>query len=227
MGQKVNPLGLRLGIIEQWRSKWYSDRNYADFLHEDLAIRGLIKQKVKHAGVSKIEIERYPRRMRVTIHTARPGIIIGRRGAEVEKIKRELSERTGKEIHLNIREIKSPDADAQLVAEAVATQLERRASFRRAMKKALEAARQAGAQGIKIMVAGRLGGAEMSRTEWYREGRVPLHTLRANVEFGFAIARTTYGTIGVKVWIFKGEVLGEQAQGEEEDQEATAHVTTT
>lgn len=221
MGQKVHPTGFRLGIIEQWRSKWYLDRNYAESLHEDLAIRQLIKARMKHAGISRVEIERYPRRMRVTIHTARPGILIGRRGTEVEKLKRELATMTDKEIHLNIREVKSPEMDAQLVAEQVAMQLERRASFRRAMKKAQQAAILAGAQGIKIMVAGRLGGAEMSRTEWYREGRVPLHTLRAQVEYGFAIARTTYGTIGVKVWIFKGEVIGRAEEAEGEAQQAT------
>lgn len=209
MGQKVHPTGLRLGTVKTWNSKWFANRqNYADFLHEDLEIRRLIKKRLHHAGISKIEIERFTQRIRVNIHTARPGIIIGRKGQEVEKLKKFLGNRTGKQILLNIREIKTAELDSQLVAESIAQQLERRVSFRRAMKRAESAALQAGAQGIKIMCAGRLGGAEMSRTEWYRSGRIPLHTLRADIDYGFAVARTTYGTIGVKVWIFKGEVVG-------------------
>lgn len=217
MGQKVNPIGLRLGTIKTWDSKWYAaKKDYTAFLHEDLEIRKLIKARLKHAGISKIEIERFTQRIRINIHTARPGIIIGRKGVEVEKLKKFLAKRTGKQILLNIREIKNAELDAQLVAESIAQQLERRISFRRAMKRAESAAMQAGAQGIKIMCAGRLGGAEMSRTEWYRTGRIPLHTIRADIDYGLAVARTTYGTIGVKVWIFKGEVVGDQRPSENE-----------
>lgn len=217
MGQKVHPIGLRLGIIKTWNSKWFAAKqNYTDFLHEDLDIRRLIKGRLRHAGISKVEIERFTQRIRINIHTARPGIIIGRKGAEVEKLKKFLTKRTGKEILLNIQEIKSAELDAQLVAESIAQQLERRISFRRAMKRAEAAALQSGAQGVKIRCSGRLGGAEMSRTEWYRTGRVPLHTLRANIDYGLAVARTTYGTIGVKVWIFKGEVVGEQRRDVDE-----------
>jgi small subunit ribosomal protein S3 len=218
MGQKVNPIGLRLGGIKTWNSKWFATKqNYADFLHEDLEIRRLIKTRLSHAGISKIEIERFTQRMRVNIFTARPGIIIGRKGQEVEKLKKFLTKRTGKQILLNIKEIKNPETDAQLVAEAIAQQLVRRVSFRRAMKRAEQAALQGGAQGIKIMCAGRLGGAEMSRTEWYRSGRIPLHTLRADIEYGLSVAKTTYGTIGVKVWIFKGEIVGDQNFAREEE----------
>ena len=217
MGQKVHPTGLRLGIIKTWDSKWFATkRNYTDFLHEDLDIRRLIKGRLKHAGISKIEIERFTQRIRIHIHTARPGIIIGRKGVEVEKLKKFLTRRTGKEILLNIREIKSAELDAQLVAESIAQQLVRRISFRRAMKRAEAAALQAGAKGIKIRCSGRLGGSEMSRNEWYRTGRVPLHTLRADIDYGFAVARTTYGTIGVKVWIFQGEVVGDQQPQKDE-----------
>jgi small subunit ribosomal protein S3 len=218
MGQKVHPTGLRLGTVKTWNSKWFANRqNYADFLHEDLEIRRLIKKRLHHAGISKIEIERFTQRIRVNIHTARPGIIIGRKGQEVEKLKKFLGNRTGKQVLLNIREIKTAELDAQLVAESIAQQLERRVSFRRAMKRAESAALQAGAQGIKIMCAGRLGGAEMSRTEWYRSGRIPLHTIRADIDYGFAVGRTTYGTIGVKVWIFKGEVVGAMKPATDEE----------
>ncbi len=218
MGQKVHPTGLRLGTVKTWNSKWFANRqNYADFLHEDLEIRRLIKKRLHHAGISKIEIERFTQRIRVNIHTARPGIIIGRKGQEVEKLKKFLGNRTGKQVLLNIREIKTAELDSQLVAESIAQQLERRVSFRRAMKRAESAALQAGAQGIKIMCAGRLGGAEMSRTEWYRSGRIPLHTIRADIDYGFAVGRTTYGTIGVKVWIFKGEVVGAMKPAADEE----------
>jgi small subunit ribosomal protein S3 len=218
MGQKVHPTGLRLGTVKTWNSKWFANRqNYADFLHEDLEIRRLIKKRLHHAGISKIEIERFTQRIRVNIHTARPGIIIGRKGQEVEKLKKFLGNRTGKQVLLNIREIKTAELDSQLVAESIAQQLERRVSFRRAMKRAESAALQAGAQGIKIMCAGRLGGAEMSRTEWYRSGRIPLHTIRADIDYGFAVGRTTYGTIGVKVWIFKGEVVGAMKPATDEE----------
>ena len=195
--------------MRTWDSKWFATkRNYTEFLHEDLGIRHKIKSRLKHAGISKIEIERFTKRIRINIHTARPGIIIGRKGQEVEKLKRFLTKWTGKQVLLNIREIKNAELDAQLVAESIAQQLERRVSYRRAMKRAEAAALQTGAQGIKIMCAGRLGGSEMSRTEWYRSGRIPLHTIRADIDYGFAVARTTYGTTGVKVWIFKGEVVG-------------------
>lgn len=210
MGQKVHPYGFRLGIIKDWHSRWYAEKEYGDFLHEDLTIRDAIKKRLAHAAISKIEIERFSQRMRVNIHAARPGIIIGRKGTEVERLKKMLAGLTDRQIHITIKEVKVPDADAQLLAENVAMQLVRRVSFRRAMKKAQQAALSAGAQGVKIMVAGRLGGSEMSRTEWYREGRVPLHTIRADIDYGFTEARTTYGQIGVKVWIFKGEVIGER-----------------
>lgn len=209
MGQKVHPYGFRLGFNKSWNSKWFAKKQYQEFLHEDLMVRNVIKKRLGHAGISRIEIERYPRKVRVNIHTARPGIIIGRRGAEVEKLKNSLVKKTGKAIHINIIEVKNPDLDAQLVAEGVAQQLIRRVAFRRAMRKAETAALGAGALGVRIAVAGRLGGAEMSRREWYRTGRVPLHTLRADIDYGFAVARTTYGVIGVKAWVFRGEKLGE------------------
>ena len=218
MGQKVHPYGFRLGFIKDWNSRWYAEKDYADFLHEDLAIREAIKKRLSHAAISKIEIERFTQRMRVNIHAARPGIIIGRKGVEVERLKAVLARLTDRQVHITIKEVKVPDLEAQLVAENIAMQLVRRVSFRRAMKKSQQATMSAGAQGVKIMVAGRLGGSEMSRTEWYREGRVPLHTLRANIDYGFAEARTTYGQIGVKVWIFKGEVIGEQPKQEETEE---------
>jgi small subunit ribosomal protein S3 len=210
LGQKVHPTGFRLGIIKNWNSKWFAEKDYATLLHEDLTIRNYIKNKLFHAGVSKIEIERVANKAskaKINIHTARPGIIIGKKGAEVEHLKNDLQALTKKEIIINIKEIRKAEVDAQLVAENVAFQLERRVAFRRAMKRSVTSALKLGAQGIKIACAGRLGGAEMARREWYREGRVPLHTIRADIEYGVAEAKTTYGVIGVKVWIFHGEVL--------------------
>lgn len=217
MGQKVHPYGFRVGIYKNWKSRWYAEKDYSVLLHEDLKIRKAIKERLYHAGISEVEIERFTQRMRINIYAARPGIIIGRKGVEVERLKKMLSSLTERQIHINIREIKNAELDAQLQAEAIALQLERRVSFRRAMKRAQQATMQAGALGIKVMVAGRLGGAEMSRTEWYREGRVPLHTLRADVDYGFAEARTTYGRIGVKVWIYKGEVSSMHAVEEKQE----------
>lgn len=208
MGQKVHPYGFRLGVIYDWKSRWFATRDYADLLQEDLAIRNYIKEHMKRAAISRVEIERTSKRVKVDIFTARPGIVIGRRGAEVDRIKRDLSEMTGKDVQVNIQEIDTPELDAFLVAQNVAEQLEGRVSFRRAMKRAVQNAIRAGAKGIKISCAGRLGGAEMARTEWYREGRVPLQTLRADIDYGFCVARTTFGVIGVKVWIYKG-LIGE------------------
>ncbi len=209
MGQKVNPIGLRLGITKGWDSRWYAEKSkYSDLLHEDIKIRDLIKKSFYQAGISRIEIERAAaERVRIVIHSARPGIIIGRKGQEIDALRSNLSRLTGKEIYLDIREVRRPEIDAQLVAENVALQLERRVAYRRAMKRAISSALRMGALGIKVMVSGRLGGAEIARREWYREGRVPLTTLRADIDYGFAEAYTTYGIIGVKVWIFKGEVL--------------------
>ncbi len=207
MGQKVHPIGLRLGIIKTWDSRWFSKKNYAALLHEDIRIRKIVKERLMHAGVSKIEIERAGQKAKINIHTARPGIIIGKKGAEVDKLKKDLEALTGKQMYINIQEIRRPELEAQLVAENIALQLERRIAFRRAMKKAVTSALRLGAQGIKITCAGRLAGAEIARTEWYREGRVPLHTLRADIQYGFSEAKTTMGQIGVKVWIYKGDVL--------------------
>jgi small subunit ribosomal protein S3 len=207
LGQKTHPYGFRLGIIKTWRSRWYSEKEYANYLQEDLRIRSYVKGRLIHAGVSAVEIERKSNRVHVLIHTARPGIVIGKKGAEIENLKKDLQKFTSREVSITIQEIRRPETDAQLTAENVAMQLERRVAFRRAMKKTVLSSMKLGAKGIKIQVAGRLGGAEMARTEWYREGRVPLHTLRADIDYGFAQARTTYGTIGVKVWIYKGEVL--------------------
>src|SRR5579883_3578512 len=208
MGQKVNPVGLRLGINRTWDSRWFASRDgYAKLLHEDLEIREYLKERLAQAGVSRIVIERPAKKARVTIHTARPGVVIGKKGADIELIRKDLQAMTGNEVHLNIVEIRKPEIDAHLVAENIAQQLERRVAFRRAMKRAVQAAMRLGAQGIRITCAGRLGGAEIARTEWYREGRVPLHTLRADVDYGVATAKTTYGTCGVKVWVFKGEIL--------------------
>ncbi|NLN17524.1 MAG: 30S ribosomal protein S3 [Firmicutes bacterium] len=216
MGQKVHPIGLRIGIIKDWESKWYAGkREFAELLHEDLMIRKYIKERFNAAGVSRIEIERAANRVRVTIHTARPGMVIGRGGTEVESVRKALEEKTGKQIQVNIVEIKVPELDAQLVAENIASQLERRVSFRRAMRQAQQRAMRLGAEGIKISVAGRLGGAEIARTEWNPEGKIPLHTLRADIDYGFAEAATTYGQIGVKVWIYKGEVLPSRSQSSE------------
>lgn len=209
MGQKVHPKGFRIGIIKTWDSNWYADRDYTDLLHEDHKIRLYIKKHFYAAGVSRVEIQRTGNRMRVTIYTAKPGIIIGRGGTEVEKLKADLVKISGKNVSVNIQEIKKPELDAQIVAESVAQQLEKRVSFRRAMKQTVGRTMRAGGEGIKIAIAGRLGGAEIARTEWYSEGKVPLHTLRADIDYGFAEANTTYGKIGVKVWINRGEILPE------------------
>jgi small subunit ribosomal protein S3 len=212
LGQKVNPIGLRLGGIKTWSSSWYSEKKYAELLHEDLKVRRYLKKKLFNAGISKIGIERAANRAKVNIYAARPGVIIGKKGSEIEKLKKDLEGITNREIILNILEVRKPEIDAQLVAENVALQLERRVAFRRAMKKCVTSALKFGAKGIRINCAGRLGGAEMSRSEWYREGRVPLHTLRADIDCGFAEAHTAYGQIGVKVLIFHGEVLPNQKQ---------------
>ncbi|MCK4739607.1 MAG: 30S ribosomal protein S3 [Deltaproteobacteria bacterium] len=211
MGQKVHPIGFRVGIYRDWSSRWYGEKNYAEYLHEDLKIRKFVKKKLFHAGISKIEIERRGDKARLIIHTSRPGIVIGKRGAEVDVLKKQLAKLTGKEVSVDIVEVRKPDLEAQLVAENIALQLERRVSFRRAMKKAVTSSLRMGAGGIKIMCGGRLGGAEIARSEWYREGRVPLHTLRANIDYGFAESKTTYGIIGVKVFIYKGDVAGTNA----------------
>lgn len=207
MGQKTHPIGYRIGYNYTWSSRWYADKDYAKLLHQDIKIRKMVKAKLYHAGVAKVEIERSGDQTRVIIHTARPGIIIGRKGAEVDKLKAALEKEYSGQAYITVKEIKKPELDAQLVSENVATQLEKRVAFRRAMKRSVQSALRLGAQGIKIMVAGRLGGAEIARTEWYREGRVPLHTLRAEVDYGFAEAHTTMGQIGVKTWIYKGEML--------------------
>ncbi|MCI5148591.1 MAG: 30S ribosomal protein S3 [Candidatus Electrothrix sp. MAN1_4] len=209
MGQKVNPIGLRLNITRTWDSIWYADKDYAANLYQDQQIRKYLKKKLYHAGIARIVIERTGEKVRVKLHTARPGIVIGKKGAEIENLKRDLEQKFGRECMIDIQEVRRPEADAQLVAESIATQLERRIAFRRAMKKSISSALRFGVKGIKISCAGRLGGAEMSRTEWFKEGRVPLHTLRADIDYGTAEASTTYGIIGVKVWIFKGEVLAE------------------
>ncbi|MEE9137437.1 MAG: 30S ribosomal protein S3 [candidate division NC10 bacterium] len=215
MGQKVHPEGFRLGYIKTWKSRWFATRAYADQLHEDLKIRRHLKERLYHAGISRIEFERKANQLRIIVRAARPGIIIGRKGSEVDKIRQELAAMTDKELQLDITEVRKAETNAQLVAEATAAQLERRVAFRRAMKRAVQSAMRLGAQGVKIMVSGRLGGAEIARTEWYREGRVPLHTLRADIDYGFAEARTSYGRIGVKAWIFHGEVIPEAvAEGE-------------
>jgi small subunit ribosomal protein S3 len=208
MGQKVNPHGFRLGITTDFKSRWYADKLYKAYVKEDVAIRKLMTTGMERAGISKVEIERTRDRVRVDIHTARPGIVIGRRGAEAERIRGELEKLTGKQVQLNILEVKNPEVDAQLVAQGVAEQLSSRVAFRRAMRKAIQSTMKAGAKGIKVQVSGRLGGAEMSRSEQYREGRVPLHTLRANIDYGVYEARTTCGRIGVKVWIYKGDIVG-------------------
>jgi len=208
LGQKTNPVGLRLGIVKTWDSRWFASKGYSDLLKEDIFIRKYITSRLQRAGISKVVIDRAPKKITVTIFTARPGIVIGRKGTEVDQLRDELQHITKKEIHVNIQEVEKPEIDAQLVAEHVASQLEQRVSHRRAMKKAIASAMRAGAKGIKIMCKGRLGGAEMSRVEQYMEGRVPLHTLRADVDYARATARTTYGTSGVKVWVFHGEIFG-------------------
>jgi len=218
MGQKVHPRGFRLGVIESSDSKWFARRDYRELLHEDLKLRKFLKQRLYHAGISKVEIERAANKAKINIYTARPGIVIGKKGAEIEKLKSELAKLTPKETFINIHEVRRPDLDAQLVAENVALQLERRVAFRRAMKEAVSRGMRMGAQGIKVHCSGRIGGAEIARSEWYREGRVPLHTLRADISYGLAEAKTTYGVIGVKVWVFRGEILTRH----EEDQQKTA-----
>jgi small subunit ribosomal protein S3 len=212
LGQKVNPIGLRLGINKGWSSKWFAEKNYGNLVHQDIKLRKFLKNKFYHAGISKIEIERAADKAKVNIYAARPGIVIGKKGSEIEKLKKELDGMTGGETIINIMEVRKPEIDAQLVAENVALQLERRIAFRRAMKKSVTSALKFGAKGIRITCSGRLGGAEMSRTEWYREGKVPLHTLRADIDYGFAEARTTYGAIGVKVLIYHGDVLPDKKQ---------------
>lgn len=207
MGQKINPIGLRVGINRTWDSRWYAGRDYAKKLVEDLKLREYIREELKAAGISRVIIERAAKNTRVTIYTARPGVIIGKKGADIEKLRQQLSSRAGGEVSLNIVEIRKPELDAQLVAEGVCQQLERRVSFRRAMKRAVQSSLRFGAQGIRINVSGRLGGADIARTEWYREGRVPLHTLRADLDYGFSEAMTTFGIIGVKVWLYKGDIL--------------------
>jgi len=207
LGQKVNPIGLRLGIVKTWESRWFGGKNYAEYILEDHKLRKYIKDKLYHAGVSRIEIERSSKRVRLRIYTSRPGIVIGKKGAEISQLKKEIEKITDREILIDIQEVRKPEIDAQLVAENVALQIVRRVAFRRAMKRGVSSAMRFGALGVKIICSGRLGGAEMARTEWYREGRVPLHTLRADIDYGFIDARTTYGVIGVKVFIFKGEIL--------------------
>lgn len=207
MGQKVNPIGLRVGINRTWDSRWFSDSGYATLLHEDLKLRRFLESKLPQAGISRVIVERPAKRARVTIHAARPGVIIGKKGADIERLRTALNRMTGGDVHLNIVEIRKPEIDARLVAQNIAQQLERRVAFRRAMKRAVQSAMRLGAQGIRINAAGRLGGAEIARTEWYREGRVPLHTLRADVDYGEAEANTTYGICGIKVWVFKGEIM--------------------
>jgi small subunit ribosomal protein S3 len=213
MGQKVHPTGIRLGIVKDWNSKWYADGSqFSELLNDDLAVRGHLTKKLAHALVSNIQIDRPARNARITIHTARPGIVIGKKGEDINNLRQEVAEMMGIPVHINIQEIRKPELDATLVAASVAQQLERRIMFRRAMKRAVTNAMRVGAQGIRIKVSGRLNGAEIARNEWYREGRVPLHTLRANIDYGFAEAKTTYGVLGVKVWIFKGEVFEQPDQ---------------
>jgi len=207
LGQKVHPIGFRLGITKTWDSRWYAEKEYAAFVFEDRKLRDYMRKRLAHAGLAKIEIERAANRVKVKLHTARPGIVIGKKGSEIEALRRDVEKLIRREVMIDIQEVRKPEVDAKLVSENVAQQLIRRVSFRRAMKRAVTAARKFGAKGIKINCSGRLGGAEMSRSEWYREGRVPLHTLRADIDYGFSEATTTYGIIGVKVWIFKGEIL--------------------
>ncbi|MFW6011874.1 MAG: 30S ribosomal protein S3 [Desulfosalsimonas sp.] len=207
MGQKANPIGMRLGINRTWNSRWYAGKDYPSYVYEDHKIRGFLKKKLYHAGISKIEIERSSRRIKLRIHASRPGIVIGKKGSEIEALKKELEKLVSSEVMVDIQEVRKPELDSQLVAENVANQLVRRVAFRRAMKRCVASAMRFGAKGIKIICSGRLGGAEMARVEWYKEGRIPLHTLRADIDYGQAVAETTYGTIGVKVYIFKGEIL--------------------
>jgi len=207
MGQKTHPKGFRLGVIENWDSRWFAGRDYSELLHEDIRVRRFLKKRLYHAGISRIEIERAANKAKINIHTARPGIVIGKKGVEIEKLKTDLNKLMRKETYINILEVRRPDIDAQLVAENVALQLERRVAFRRAMKEVVARAMRMGAQGVRIQSSGRLGGSEIARREWYREGRVPLHTLRADISYGFAEAKTTYGIIGIKAWVMRGDVL--------------------
>ncbi|HEY2396505.1 MAG TPA: 30S ribosomal protein S3 [Rudaea sp.] len=220
MGHKVHPTGIRLGISKDWNSKWYANkREYAEYLTADLKVRDMLRKKLAQAGVSKIQIERPAKSARITIHTARPGVVIGKKGEDIEKLRKDVSKMMGVPAHINVAEVRKPEIDAQLVAESIAQQLERRIMFRRAMKRSVGNAMRLGALGIKVNVAGRLNGAEIARSEWYREGRVPLHTLRADIDYGFAEARTTYGIIGIKVWIYKGEVFDLHAANQETKEE--------
>lgn len=215
MGQKVNPIGMRLGINRTWSSRWYANKDYPGYVYEDHKIREFLKKKLYHAGISSIEIERSSRRVKLRVFASRPGIVIGKKGAEIEALKKELEKLVSAEVMVDIQEVRKPELDAQLVAENVANQLVRRVAFRRAMKRCVSSAMRFGAKGIKIICSGRLGGAEMARVEWYKEGRIPLHTLRADIDYGLAVAETTYGTIGVKVYIFKGEILQEEQVAEQ------------
>ena len=212
MGQKTHPYGFRLVYNKSWHSRWFAERDYSRVLHEDLDLREHLKKRLSHAGVSEVDIERAADKLRVSIYTSRPGIIIGRKGAEVDKLRDDLMKRMGRPVHINIQEIQRPELEAQLVAQSIAGQLERRIAFRRAMKKAMESSFRFGAKGFKVMIAGRLGGHEIARTEWYQDGRLPLHTLKADIDYGFTEARTTYGVIGVKVWIYKGDLLRERGR---------------
>ena len=219
MGQKVNPIGFRIGVNRTWDSRWYADKEYGSLLHEDVGIREYIEEKLSQAGVSRVVIERPAKRARITIHTARPGVVIGKKGADIENLRQELSKMTGGDVTLNIVEIRKPEIDAKLVADNIAQQLSRRVAFRRAMKRAVQSAMRLGAEGIRIKCGGRLGGVEIARAEWYREGRVPLHTLRADIDYGTATAQTTYGACGVKVWVFKGEIMEHDPMASERRQQ--------
>lgn len=207
MGQKVHPVGFRLGYTEDWRSRWFAKRDYADLLHEDIELRDMIRKRFHHAGVSRVEIERAANKLKVDIHTARPGIVIGRNGSEVDRLKKDIESKTRREVYVNIQEVHRPELDAQLVAENIALQLQRRVAFRRAMRRCVETAMRFGAEGIKVRCGGRLGGLEIARAEWYLQGNLPLHTLRADIDYGFAESRTTYGQIGVKVWVYRGQII--------------------
>ncbi|MCI5072946.1 30S ribosomal protein S3 [bacterium] len=220
MGQKVNPLGLRMGIMKPWRCRWYSEKDYATFLHEDLKIKDIVKKKLYHAGVSHIDIARAAGKCIVDIYTARPGVVIGKRGAGIDSLRQQLQKMTDKEVAVNIKEVRKAELDAQLVAENIAMQLERRVAFRRVMKRAVQSAMKLGAKGIKVRMAGRLGGAEIARAEWYMEGAVPLHTLKADIDYGFIEANTTYGKIGVKVWVNKGVIVNEKPKRDGKGEEA-------
>ena len=227
MGQKVKPIGLRVGINRTWDSRWYADRNYGELLHKDIELRNHLMERLKQASISRVVIERPAGRARVTIYAGRPGLIIGKKGQDIEKLRVDLTKRVGTEVSLNIVEVRKPEIDAKLIGENIAQQLERRVGFRRAMKRAVQSAMRLGAQGVRINCAGRLGGAEIARTEWYREGRVPLHTLRADVDYGEATAQTTYGAIGIKVWVFKGEVIGHDPMAQDKrltEQQSGQHI---